>query len=345
MTGIGYAFISAYLKGEEAKILSSDNINTLLKAESKQDIIDSLRYTDIGSFLEGLDIITFDDVDEKLWKYFNECLTRIIWFQNLPKAAKNILKAYLHKYDILNIKTALQNILSGEKVKGIPAGTIYDNGSLDDLINAENIDEVVHVINSTKLNDYANVLGGYRIEEGLRKEVLTDTVMENLYYHNLIALTRKLKDGAILSRVFQTLLDMTNLQIVLRAAVGESDLSVSGQTISGGYLLSDELIENMLTIKMQDFLTRIDNPLYRNSIEEVIAGYETDGDVSIISESIEKLKYTIIREILSPKIMSPAVIIWYVILKEIEVRNIRLILKTVMDNIPLEEIRDYLVMA
>ena len=51
------------------------------------------------------------------------------------------------------------------------------------------------------------------------------------------------------------------------------------------------------------------------------------------------------QEILSPKIMSPAVIVWYVILKEIEVRNVRLILKAVMDNIQLEEIRGYLVMA
>jgi len=345
LAGIGYAFISAYLKGEEAKMLSSDNLNTLLKAENTQDVIDSIRETDIGSYLEGLDINTFEDVDERLWKYFNDCLTRIVWFQNVPNDSRKLLRAYTYRYDILNIKTALQNILSGVKTKGIPAGIVYDNGSLDELVNAENLDEVISILNTAGLGEYSNALERYRVEEGFRREVLTDTAMEDIYYKNLIGMTGRLKDGAVLSRVFQTSLDMTNLQIILRAVVNESDSDASGQTIGGGYLLGDDLIRDMLASKLQDIPARLDYPLYRTAIEEIIAGYEKDGDISIINESIEKLKFTIIKEILSPKIMSPAVMIWYVILKEIEVRNVRLILKAVMDTIQLEEIRDYLVMA
>ncbi|UCC16247.1 MAG: V-type ATPase subunit [Dehalococcoidales bacterium] len=345
MVGIGYAFISAYLKGEEAKMLSSDNLNTLLKAENVQDVIDSIRETDIGNYLEELDVSTFDDVDEQLWKYFNDCLTRIVWFQNVPKAARKILEAYAYRYDILNIKTALQNILSGEKTKGIPAGTIYNNGLLDDLINAENLDDLIGLLNSARLDEYGNILERYRLEEGFRRDVLTDTGMEDVYYGNLIGMAGKLKDGAVLSKIFQTSLDMTNLQIIVRSIVNEDSSAASGQTIGGGYLLSDELIRDLLSVKLQDIPARLDYPEYRTVIEEIIAGYEKDGNISIINESIEKLKFTVFREILSPKIMSPAVIVWYVILKEIEIRNVRLILKAVMDNIPLEEIRDYMVVA
>ena len=135
------------------------------------------------------------------------------------------------------------------------------------------------------------------------------------------------------------------LNLPITATAAACLTSASGQTISGGYLLNDELIRDLLSIKLQDIPARLDYPEYRTVIEEVIAGYEKDGNISIINESIEKLKFTIMQEILSPKIMSPAVIVWYVILKEIEVRNVRLILKAVMDNIQLEEIRDYLVMA
>ena len=345
MAGIGYAFISAYLKGEEAKILSSENLNTLMKAENIQEVLDSIRDRDIGNYLEGLDLNTFDDVDEQLWTYLNDCLTRIAWFQNIPKDALKILQGYVYKYDILNIKTSLENILSGEKSKGIPAGTIYNNGLLDDLINAENLDEVIGLLNSARMGEYANILEGYRLEEGFRREVLTDTGMESVYYANLIGISRKLKDGDVLARVFQTLLDMTNLQIVLRTVISESDSGASGQTIYGGYLLRDELIRELLSGKLTDIPARLDNPIYKEAVEEVIAGYEKDGNISIIDESIEKLKFSIIKEIVSPKIMSPAVIIWYVIVKEIEVRNVRLVLKAVMDSIQLEEIRGYLVLA
>ncbi len=345
MAGIGYAFISAYVKGEEAKMLSSEHLNYLIKTENIQEVIDSIRDTDIGSYLEGLDIKTFDDIDEQLWIYFNECLTRIAWFRNVPKAALNMLQAYVYRYDILNVKTALQNIISKEKTEGIPAGTVYNQGLLYDLINAESLDDVVNVLSIAKMGDYINVLETYRLEEGFRREVLTDVGMEDIYYSNLVDIAEKQKDGATLSRVFQTLLDMTNLQIILRALVNDSGSSISGQILSGGYLLDDELIGEMISSKLQDIPVRIDYPVYRNAIEGIIEGYEKDKDISIINESIDKLKFTVLREILSPKIMSPAVIIWYVILKEIEVRNIRLILKAVMDNIPLEEIRNYLVIA
>ena len=89
MAGIGYAFISAYLKGEEAKILSSEHINTVIKSENIQDVIDSIRETDIGSYLEGLDIATFDEVDEQLWHYFNDSL-----FPSIPQS-QPLLNTYV----------------------------------------------------------------------------------------------------------------------------------------------------------------------------------------------------------------------------------------------------------
>jgi vacuolar-type H+-ATPase subunit C/Vma6 len=35
---------------------------------------------------------------------------------------------------------------------------------------------------------------------------------------------------------------------------------------------------------------------------------------------------------------------WYLILKEVEIRNLRLILKAIVDGIPVQEIKDFLVL-
>jgi vacuolar-type H+-ATPase subunit C/Vma6 len=53
----------------------------------------------------------------------------------------------------------------------------------------------------------------------------------------------------------------------------------------------------------------------------------------------------LVKGILSPRVLSPLVIAWYLFLKELEMRNLRLILKAMFDNIPLEEIRQYLVLS
>ncbi|GAI88256.1 unnamed protein product, partial [marine sediment metagenome] len=49
-------------------------------------------------------------------------------------------------------------------------------------------------------------------------------------------------------------------------------------------------------------------------------------------------------EILSPRVLSPLMAAWYLILKEVEIRNLRLILKAMFDNISVEEIRNCLVL-
>jgi vacuolar-type H+-ATPase subunit C/Vma6 len=42
-------------------------------------------------------------------------------------------------------------------------------------------------------------------------------------------------------------------------------------------------------------------------------------------------------------VLTPLVIAWYLTIKELEVRNLRLVLKAVFDAVPVEEIREYLI--
>ena len=63
-----------------------------------------------------------------------------------------------------------------------------------------------------------------------------------------------------------------------------------------------------------------------------------------IDEVIEKHKFTFIREMVSTKLLSPLLVAWYLTLKELEVRNLRLILKAISDDVALEKIKDYLVL-
>jgi len=343
LTGTGYAFISAYLKGEESQIVDSEHLSALGKATGYQDAVDSIRDTDLGRFLSGLSISTFDELDQQLWTYFNNCLERITWFKSVPNPAIDVLQAYKVKYDIQNIKTALQNLLTGNKVKGIPAGIVFNHGLLDELVNAAGLDEINRLLSSCNLSEYAAILSQYKTEDGFRNEILTDTTLESRYFSNLISEGDKVKDRTALLKVFYTLIDMVNLQIVLRAVIGETGTDASGKIVAGGYTLSERLLKELLTLKVSDIASRIESPVYRSLTEEIITGYEKDRNISIIDELVDKTKFRIIHEMLAPRNMSPAVLIWYVILKEIEIRNVRLILKAALDNIPSENIRNYLV--
>jgi len=114
-------------------------------------------------------------------------------------------------------------------------------------------------------------------------------------------------------------------------------------TIAGGYLITEGIIRDLLSFKLSDMPQRLENAQYRDIASEVSSSYDKTKSITAIEEVIDKHKFRLLREILSPRILSPLVMAWHLILKEVEIRNLRLVLKMIFDGIALEEIKEYLV--
>jgi len=140
-------------------------------------------------------------------------------------------------------------------------------------------------------------------------------------------------------------MDMINLQIILRAVIGEMGSEAAGYTISGGYMISEAVAKDLIALKLTDIPDRLDNAEYRSMVEEIISNYDKSKSLAVVEETIDRYKLRLVKEILSPRVLSPLVAAWYLVIKEIEVRNLRLILKAAFDSISLEEIKDYLVLS
>jgi len=338
-----YPFLSAYLKGEEARLVTSDHIDRMSKVSSIQDILDIIKETDIGSYLNGVLIETFDDLDEHLWMYFGECLERVEWFKPVPADILKILKTYIVKYDVLNIKAALQSISTGEQTRRIPIGVIHNYGLLDELSSAESVDGIIELLTKCELGNYASALEECKIDGEVKSRLLVEARLDGEYYKNLLNMTKDIIDGAILSKALGIIIDMKNLQVMLRAIIGGIGPEAAEYIINGGYTLSSEAIKELLPLKLSDMPGRVEY-LYQNMAEEVVSSYDRTKSIAVVEEIIEKHKFKLIKEILSPRVLSPLMIAWYLILKEVEIRNLRLILKAMFDNIPVEETRSCLVL-
>ncbi len=190
-----YPFLSAYLKGEEARLVTSNHIDRMSKVSSIQDILGIISDTDVGSYLEGVLVETFNDLDEHLWMYFGECLERVEWFKPVPADILKILKAYKVKYDILNIKAALQGISTGKQARRIPIGVIHNYGLLDELSSAENMESIIELLTKCKLGNYAAILEECKIDEGEESRLLAEARLDGEYYKNLLDITKGVKDG------------------------------------------------------------------------------------------------------------------------------------------------------
>ncbi|MFC1897696.1 V-type ATPase subunit [Chloroflexota bacterium] len=340
-----YPFLSSYLKGAEAKLITSSHISRLTQTSGLQDILAVIKDTNIGSYLNGVLAETFDVLDEHLWLYLGDCIERVEWFKPVPADMLKLLEAYTLKYDVLNIKAALQGISSNSKTQRIPIGVIHNNGLLDELSQAENIDGIIAVLTRCKLGDYASILEENKTDEGIESLPMAEARLDGKYYQNLLDVTRGINDGTILAKVFGAMIDMKNLQVALRAVINGSGTLAASYIINGGYMFSSEAIKELLALKASDIPNRLENTQYHNIAEEVIDSYDRTKSLTVVDEIMVKHQFRLDQGVLSPRVQSPLMIAWYLILKETEIRNLRLILKAMFDNIPVEEIKNYLVLA
>lgn len=346
----GYAFISAYLKGEESRLVTSDHVDNILRTSKIQDALGVIKDTDIGSYLEEIPpkfFKDFDDIEECLWIYFGDCLERLKWFRVLPADILKVLSSYKVKCDVSNVKAALRGILTGKKARMIPVGVIHDYGLLDELSEAETLDSIIELLMRCKLEDYAYLLREHEelINGGLKSRLLAEVRLDGRYYKNIIDVTKGMKDGRLFSKAFGIIIDLTNLQIICRSIIEGIGPEAAEFTLAGGYMITSEAAGELLSLKLSDIPGRLENTQYRNVAEEVSKDYDRTKDITVVEQVIEKHKFSLVKEILSPRVLSPLMIAWYLFIKEIEMRNLRLILKAMIDNLPLEEIRDYLVLS
>ena len=339
-----YAFISACLKGEEPKTVNSEHIDKMMTAPNLQDALATIRATDIGSYLEELPVKDFDYLDECLWGYLAQRIRYVESFKFLPKEIPKVSRAYVAKYDVSNIKSALQGKADGKKPSMIPIGIIHDNALLDELFNADDIDDIVRILIQCKLGDYVPALEQYKTDKSAKSKLLVEANLDGEYYKSILKMARGMKDGSVLAQAFGLVIDLTNLQIALRAIIKGIGPDAAEFVIAGGYRITDKAIQELLSLKIGDVPARLQDDQYQEIANEVSANYDKTKNITAVDEIIDKHKFRMLKDILSPRVLSPLVLVWYLILKEIEIRNLRLVLKTILDGVAVQEIKNYLVL-
>ena len=336
-----YAFTSAYLKGEEARGITAHHVEKMLQRSTIQDALEAIRNTDIGGYLWQQPVKTFDDADEYLWRYQGVCLERLERFKP-PSDIVRLVDVYIKKYDILNTKIALRRVLTGETAPMAQLGVIYDQKFLEKLSNTKNVEEIAEVLVKCNLDDYASIVGDIK-EKDVRSTFEGEIKLDKIYYESMLNALKKMADWRSLARAFGIIIDLKNLQIVLRSVIGEKESTAGESVIEGGYMLSGDAIKKLLSLKMTEVTGRLEHTEYHQTVQEISKSYEEEGNITIVDKVIEKHKFQLLKELLSPRILSPSNMLWYLILKELEIRNIRLILKALADGIPAPEIKGYLV--
>jgi vacuolar-type H+-ATPase subunit C/Vma6 len=336
-------FMTAYCKGAEARVVDADRLGRMLKAPGVKDLVAAAHDTDLGRYLEEHLPGAFDEADESLWRYLEGCFASLERLARFPPEMREILAAWLLKYDLANVSAALRGLGSGRTVRMIPLGAIHAKGGLPALAAAPDADAIAAVVAECRLAMFAAPLAAWRAASEGAARLAAETDLSKACLRELAKVARKFGANAPLARAVGLLVDCVNLQLAFRAAIGNLGSGAANAAVEGGSSISVELVRELAAMNVAEIPTRIANTPHAAAAAEIAAQWSRSANAASIEDVLARHRLVLLREALAMRLLSPVLVAWYAALKESETRNVRLLLKAKFDELPEERVRESLV--
>jgi V/A-type H+/Na+-transporting ATPase subunit C len=348
-----YAYLNARIKGMKSSLLTVADLERTLHMGNEDAVIRLLEDSDYGM-----------EITESLTRFsgmraIEEALSRnlIGSYRKILSCAtgqsRHLLEILLGRWDIYNIKTILRGIHRAaasdtilENV--IPSGRL-DGPALQELANQATIKAVVDMLATWNI-EYVQSLSKdlnrwYRQTEDLSQ---LEYELDRVYFQKSLAdLNEKDPNHRQVEYVLETEIDLTNIMMTLRSVKagiggekGERFLLAHG-SLEMSFLLALLRCETPL-----DILEKLERTRYAYAVEKGILLFGETGNVSIIEKFLEEiLTRTCVKMFYRGDPLGIAIAIGYIWLKYNECINIRLIARGVAFGMPLNAIREELVLV
>ncbi len=336
-------FMTAYCKGAEARMITGEHLSRMLKASGLKDLVGIARDTDLGRHLEEHLPAGFDEADDTLWRYLGDCFGALERLTRFPRDMREIMGAWLLKYDVANVKAALHGISAGHAARMIPLGKMHSRGGLGRLAEAENVEAVAAVVAECKLATLAAPLAAWAAATDAAGRLRAEALLSKEAFRALSSVARSFGAGSPLVRAIGLMIDCANLQLALRAIVGEAGSAAADAAIDGGFAISADLVRELAGLRMAEVPARLENTPHGAAAAEIAASWARSSSIAAIEDALARHRFTIVREALAMRLLSPVLIAWYAMLKETEARNMRLLLKAQFDGLPQDRVKESLV--
>lgn len=321
-----YSYTSARVKAKKSKLLKEEDYNKMLMMsvpEISHYISDagySKEMADLGNRYEGLSLVEYATY-ANMAKAFRSILN------SSTGALSRMVNAYLTKWDFENLKTIMRGKKYGLPIEEIredlvPAGNLSMD-DLDKMLSLTTIEDIlaafskkIHivvpddVISSYKTN---GILGS--IEDVLVKE----------YYKNLLAsISSSDRPTQIFRTYIKTCIDLKNVETVLKfKADGIIGDVVVEYWIPGGTEVDEKVMSQLAAA--QDIQAAVNEMQQLRMYSEIKDSLSQDSTILDVVGVINKYRVELANKVGHMYPLSVIPVVDYMIHKENEVRNIRMI--------------------
>jgi len=344
-----YPYATARVKAKKSNLLTQDNYPKLLMMDLNEisRFMGETQYkteiSELASRYNGVNLIELG-TSRNLARTYRE----IIGF--LTGELRDIVVAYLRRWDYWNIKTILRGKCSGASLEDIqeelvPAGDLSEEYLLS-LVGMEDISEIIEELQKTQSIEFPADITSSLEEEGASLAPMED-FLDKLYYTRLLASFKpKGKPKRLFLSYIEREIDIVNLRTLLKLKQANIPPErIVTFFVEGGYELDISELTRLASVEnfeaLVDELSKLS--LY-DVIREGLEIAEQTGSLSDVMLSLEKYQARQSEKFSNLYPLSVLPIIDYIIRKNDEVNNIRIIARGKANGMDPDTIKKLLVM-
>lgn len=312
----------------ETKLLDKSKVDRMIDSNSADEVLKVLQETEYANVMSNVKRVEDYEIilSEELKRLFN------VMYDISP--VKSLVDLMSIKYDYQNIKVILKGMFLKQDLSYllIPIGTIessklkysIENMNLSDLspIMRKSIEEVISNFENT--ND----------------PQMIDIILDKYMFKALVEIKNEIKDTFV-DRYVAALIDTLNLKTLLRIKKQNKGREFfTSVIIEDGSIDRDKLL-GMLNDEAQNIATKLSYSDYSEFIRTGIEYYAKTNSVSLF----EKLGDNFIMNMMKDAKIIPfgvEPLLAYIYAKETEIKIIRIIMVSKLNNISVEVVRERL---
>lgn len=257
---------------------------------------------------------------------------------------RDMIARYLDRWDLQNVKTIVRGKVHGASVTEIEEDLVaagsFSEEFLLELASEDTLEAVFEELEGTV---YAQALDRLQEPPGkVSNWARWEDLVSQLYYQELLASIPPSTDANRLMREFvQREIDVVNLKTLLRAWAAKAEF---GREIflEGGYEMTVEELEEMVPLEHAELLKRLAYYSYYEAIEDGLRNVAERG-VGVLIRRVEKEHLIAAARYSHLHPLSVLPVLDFIVRKDREVQNIRIIARGKESGLSNDVIRDLLV--
>ncbi len=348
-----YAGIYGRIKAHTSDFLKASFVGELRNIDDLEEITRQLYNTSYREDLDALSALYKNPV------LLEMAINRHLITKNKtalfapPPASKDLIKAYLSKWDIQNIKSIMSSKYLGYNIKesetflisfrDVPMGIFGGTMSHEDFRVMLSMSSIEDMINYLLRFGYQPILQHLEIYRKTKDVSMLYSVLDTFYYSRLLSLLKFYNgDEGPLTRFFMEEIDSNNIMVLLKAK--DLDVSfdrISSFVISGGLISTEELKEMFAMASVQDVVTKLKG---RHDFEEELKTYNVEGTLGQFSTKMKKERYDKYVPVFDSQALSIGSVFSFLLRAEIERENLHSIIYSKTYKLDIDKMKNIILL-